>query len=324
MGLGRHTHHSASVLAQSPPSQTPPNGTRTTQHVLVSIALITLWLAALGTFAAGTFASLNNLYFNPAYFRDDYRGIARYVEGLARPGDALITIAPNQVEAFGYYHRGGAPVYPLPETRPLDPAATEARLAALAAKHTRLFVLYWGDEQADPQHRVEQWLNTHTFKADERWYGQVRVATYASAAPAAAPSTLSGARFGQHVTLAGYSRPAGPLAPGDILQVTLFWQTDAPLPERYKVFVHLYADPNLPPVAQQDGEPGGGLRPTSTWPAGPAIADNHGVLIPSDLPPGNYEVSIGLYELFTGQRLPVILDDSPAGDRLSLGTLTIR
>jgi mannosyltransferase len=97
MGQGGHTQRSASVLAQSPPSQTPPNGTRTTQHVLVSIALTTLWLAASGAFAAGTFASLNNLYFNLAYFRDDYRGIARYVEGLARPGDALITIAPNQV-----------------------------------------------------------------------------------------------------------------------------------------------------------------------------------------------------------------------------------
>ena len=290
-----------------------------TQYVVVAA----LWLAATATLAAGTVASLNNLYFNPLYFRDDYRGIARYVEGLARPGDAVITIAPNQVEAFGYYHRAGAPIYPLPRTRPLDPAETDAALAEIAAQHPRLFVLYWGDEQADPEHRVEQWLNTRTFKAGEAWYGQVRLATYAAAAPAEAPSTLSGAVFGEAITLVGYHVPDGNLVAGDILQVTLFWRTDTPMEARYKVFVHLYADPSAPPAAQQDSEPGGGLRPTSTWPAGEVVADNHGVLIPADLPAGEYTLSIGLYELFTNLRLPITLEQAEAGDRLSLGTITI-
>jgi hypothetical protein len=151
----------------------------------------------------------------------------------------------------------------------------------------------------------------------------VRLATYAAAAPATAPSTLSGAQFGEHLTLVGYHLPPGRLAPGDILQVTLFWRTDAPLAERYKVFVHLYADVNHPPLAQQDGEPGGGLQPTSTWPAGETVADNHGVLIPPELPPGTYTLNIGLYELFTNIRLPITLNAAPAGDRLNLGTVTI-
>jgi hypothetical protein len=284
---------------------------------------LTLWLAALAAFAAATYVSLNNLYFNPAYFRDDYRGIARYVAGLARPGDAIITIAPNQVEAFGYYHRDGAPVYPLPHNRPLEVAETEAALADLAGRHTRLFVLYWGDAQADPEQRVEQWLNTHTFKAGEAWHGQVRLATYAVAAPAAAPSMLSGARFGEDITLEGYSLPKAVLAPGDILQVTLFWRTDEPIEERYKVFVHLYGDLAQPPVAQQDGEPGGGLAPTSGWQPDQSIADNHGVLLPAGLPPGEYTLSIGLYELFTNVRLPVTLDGTSAGDRLDLGVVVV-
>ena len=61
-----------------------------------------------------TVPSLQNLYFNPAYFRDDYRGIARYVESVQRPNDAIILIAPNQAEAFDYYHRAGTEVFPLP------------------------------------------------------------------------------------------------------------------------------------------------------------------------------------------------------------------
>src|SRR5262249_21913135 len=154
---------------------------------------------------------------------------------------------------FAYYHRAGAEVFPLPHARPLDPAETAAALAAIAADHKRLFVLYWGDQQADPEHMVEGWLNTHAFKAGETWFGQVRLATYPLATPAAAPAVQSGARFGEHITLEGYTLSADTLAGGDILQLTLFWRTDIVLDARYKVFVHLYADPTQPPVAQVDG-----------------------------------------------------------------------
>jgi hypothetical protein len=76
-------------------------------------------------------------------------------------------------------------------------------------------------------------------------------------------------------------------------------------------------------VAQQDGEPGGGLAPTTSWPAGSSVADNHGVLLPAGLPPGEYTLSIGLYELFTNVRLPVTLDGTSAGDRLDLGVVVV-
>jgi mannosyltransferase len=285
---------------------------------------VSVWWGVVLAVGAGLATSLNNLYFNPAYARDDYRGIARYVESIYRPGDALITIAPNQVETLAYYHRSGAEVFPLPHTRPLDPTETAAALANIAASHSRLFVLFWGDEQADPAHFVENWLNSHAFKAGDTWYGQVRLATYAVAAPAAAPAVQSGARFGDHVSLVGYSLQPTALQRGDILQLTLFWRTDAALDTRYKVFVHLYADPAQPPVAQQDGEPEGGLAPSNAWPVGTTIADNHGVLIPNDLPPGQYQLMIGLYELFTGARQPIMLDGAAQGDRLALETITVR
>jgi mannosyltransferase len=280
--------------------------------------------AALLAFGAGLYASLNNLYFSPAYARDDYRGMARYVESIHRPGDAIITIAPNQVETFAYYHRSGAEVFPLPHARPLDPTETAAALANIAASHPRLFVLFWGDEQADPGHFVENWLNTHAFKAGDNWYGQVRLATYAVAVPAVAPAVHSGARFGDHITLLGYSLQSATLQPGDTVQLTLFWQTDAALGARYKVFVHLYADPAQPPIAQQDGEPGGALMPSNTWAVGAVIADKHGVLIPADLPPGHYQLMIGLYETFTDVRQTITVDNSSQGDRLPLEEITVR
>lgn len=313
-------------LAAMPPGPFEP-GWRPARRRAGELAALALWLGALVAFSTATFISLNNLYFSPAYARDDYRGIARALAAAYRPGDAVILIAPNQFEAFSYYHPGtaaqAAPVYPLPATRPLDPAATTAALEHLAADHARLYVLFWGEAQADPDHVVENWLNTHAFKAGDQWYGQVRLATYAAAAPAAAPQVALAARFGDHVMLTGYAlQPAAP-RPGDIVQLTLFWQADAPLDLRYKVFVHVYADEYAPPVAQQDGEPGGGLALTPDWPPGQVVADNHGVLLPADLPPGRYAVYVGLTELFSGARLPISLAGAPVGDRLRLTDFVI-
>jgi hypothetical protein len=170
---------------------------------------------------------------------------------------------------------------------------------------------------------VEDWLNTHAFKADDEWYGQARLATYAAAAPAAEIASPLRARFGV-ISLLGYTLQSAALSPGDILQLTLFWQTDRALTERYKVFVHLYAGLDQPPLAQQDGEPGGGLALTTTWPPGQTIADNHGVFIPRDLPPGEYRLLIGLYNYSDGIRLPVTLNGIEQGDRLDLGPVVVK
>ncbi|HLE29621.1 MAG TPA: glycosyltransferase family 39 protein [Anaerolineales bacterium] len=291
---------------------------RLTQAIRLVLSTVGIWLLGFGTFQ-----SLTNLYFNPAYFRDNYRGIEQYLRRVERPGDAIITISPNQIEAFGYYHRSGAEVFPLPHARPLDQTATTAALADIAAKHARIFVLYWGDEQADPDHFVETWLNANTFKAGDEWYGSVRLATYAATTPAREIAVPVGARFGG-ITLDGYTLKSSALSPGDFLQITLFWRTDSALKERYKVFVHLYAALDAPPAAQQDGEPGGGRNITTSWEPSKQYADNHGVFLPADLAPGDYTLMIGLYNLIDEKRLPITLGGESVGDRLKLETITVK
>lgn len=277
----------------------------------------------LGSVLFTTYQSLNNLYFNPAYFRDDYRGIARYIQYLERAGDAVITNAANQKEALAYYFPDEARLFPLPEARPLDPTRTQAQLENITANHTRLFVVYWGDRQADPEKFIESWLNANTFKAGEQWFGQVRLAVYAAARPASAPTTRTNASFGENIQLPGYALSATSAAPGDILQITFFWNAAQKLEKRYKVFVHLYADVNAPPVAQTDSEPGGGLALTTGWEPGRAVPDNHGLFLPPDLPSGQYRLMAGLYDLDTGERLPVKVGDTISGNRLDLGTIVI-
>jgi hypothetical protein len=88
--------------------------------------------------------------------------------------------------------------------------------------------------------------------------------------------------------------------------------------------VHLYAAPDQPPPAQQDGEPVGGRAPTEGWEPGREYADNHGILIPADLPAGPYTLAVGLYNLFDGTRLPMTLNGTEGGDRLALEKIAVK
>lgn len=286
-------------------------------------AVMLLLVALLGF---DTVRSLNNLYFDETYARADYRAIARRIQADARPGDAVILNAPNQWEVFTYYYPDDRHVYPLARQRPLDEAANAAELEEIVAQHRRLFTIFWGDAESDPQRFIERWLEAHTYKAGETWYKDVRLAVYAVPSETLDPSELAldaPVRFGRHIYLEGYGVLTDELAAGDILQLSLLWRATDSLSQRYKVFVHLY-DQAGQVVAQTDSEPGNGLRPTDTWTPGEQVTDRYGVLIPAETPPGDYRLSVGLYLIDDpDQRLTVTRSGELAGDRLDLADITV-
>ena len=259
--------------------------------------------------------SLRHLYYDPAYARDDYRRLAADLLAQVRPGDdGIILDAPNQWEVFTYYYPD-RDVYPAPYRS--TPEKVAAFLDPLLARHRRLFVLYWGDAESDPQRLIESALASRAYQADDRWYGRVRLATYAVAPLPAAPDVESDARFGDHIHLRGYALVE---ESGGILPVTLFWETDAVLTERYKVTVQLLdAEGRL--VAQRDTEPLDGLAPTNIWKPGTVLTDRYGLPLPPDLPPGRYRLIVGLYHIITGERLPVTRGGEAVGDHLPLTTV---
>ena len=97
--------------------------------------------------------------------------------------------------------------------------------------------------------------------------------------PPDAPQTALDERFGDTLTLTGYALSDDALAPGDVLGVTLFWQADAPLPERYKVSAQLLA-PDGTLSAQHDAEPNNNRAPTTAWQPSDIVIDTHGLTIP--------------------------------------------
>jgi 4-amino-4-deoxy-L-arabinose transferase-like glycosyltransferase len=123
------------------------------------------------------------------------------------------------------------------------------------------------------------------------------------------------ADLGGQVTLLGYDVDRLDMTPGESVNVTLYWAAQVPIPVDYTVFVHLAA-PQGPPYAQDDTQPRRGAYPTSFWDVGEIVSDPHTILVPHDLPPGEYPLVAGMYLLETGERL--------SADAVQLTTLRLR
>jgi len=266
--------------------------------------------------------SLDNLYHNPAYARDDYRGIRRLIAADRRPSDAVLFLAPNQWEVFTYYQRDDRGLYPL-TYRPASYQAVAGQMASIASAHGRLFALYFGERDADPEGWYERWMSEHLYKAHERWVGHIRLAVYDSGHGDAGWLVAQGAAFGPAIALRQARGRFGSLRQGDVLPIELLWEAIAAPMGRYKVFVHI-GPPDGPPVAQHDSEPVAGHRPTDGWAAGERIYDRRGAWIAPGTPAGDYGVFVGLYDPTTGARLAASREGHPLGDRLLIGTVRVR
>ncbi|MHB1296387.1 MAG: glycosyltransferase family 39 protein [Anaerolineae bacterium] len=267
--------------------------------------------------------ALGRAYNDQAFYRDDYRGIVAAIETTAQPTDAILINAPSQIETVNYYYHGVLAEYPVPLQRPMDRALTQAALEEIARTHTRVYAIFWATGDSDPERFVESWLDAHCFKARDDWFGNVRLAVYA--VPRAAATEIENpvdVVLGEGIRLHGYTLLTPEVRRGDILQLTLFWEAEAPITARYKVFTHL-VDAQGAIVGQRDAEPGGGARLTTTWEPGEVIADNYGIPIPADLAGSELYLKVGMYSVETGERLPVQMAGQPAGDMVDLGSVQV-
>jgi hypothetical protein len=147
-------------------------------------------------------------------------------------------------------------------------------------------------------------------------------ATSADQSVAARPHPVD-ATLGGEIALAGYELDSDVIEPDQILRLTLLWRAVAPATEDYVAFVHLL-DGEGRLVAQHDGQPVGGFAPTTSWQVGETVVDNHGLLITSGTPQGEYQLVAGMYVPATGDRLRVLGQGSVTEqDSVFLGMLRI-
>ena len=125
------------------------------------------------------------------------------------------------------------------------------------------------------------------------------------------PSVAAPATFGTALRLQGYDLLP---APDGGRELNLYWEAlptsrGGAVRSDLVTFIHvLDAGNNL--VAQFDGPPLEGLRPTSQWPSGALIVDRRALRLPADLPAGSYRLLVGLYDPISMARAAVV----PEGD----------
>jgi hypothetical protein len=203
----------------------------------------------------------------------------------------------------------------------VPPQHLEERLAVLAALDVRYIIVHKRFLDSKRMANWQTWLSSFPgpFYEDE---GVIVFQTTPSLKTELLEDTglqRIDAHLGDHLSLRGYRLSGNTFSPGDALVLTLFWQSDSRLAEDYHVFVHLLdADGQL--VAQHDGVPVSGERPTWTWRDGEVIQDEHILSLGERLPGGPHLLSVGMYDSRTGLRLPVVetSGERAPGDRILL------
>ncbi|MDP3047082.1 MAG: glycosyltransferase family 39 protein [Chloroflexota bacterium] len=113
------------------------------------------------------------------------------------------------------------------------------------------------------------------------------------------------AAFGDGMHLDDTWVEPGPLAAGGTLSVVARWRAIAAPGGEYWLQVQLTGpDGRSDVVAVRDGVPAGGRVTSDRWRQGDVFESRHTLSLPASLPPGGYEVSVGLHSNGTWDWLP--------------------
>ena len=257
-----------------------------------------------------TVISLSNHYFDPSYSRTlGYRKMAAYVDAQAKPGDLFITHFPDP--ALDYYLRDvSMPRRLNPQTTGMSDADVEQALFRLLEEYDRAWFVPYNHSVWDRENVVPRWLDYHLLHEEQAQLDRLTLQAFRSQRTAsevvhpldlAIEDELS--LDSTYVTVDG--RPVDlqqPLtvAGGSTVKVSLLWSAQQKLGQDYTAFVHLLDDNGLL-IAQHDGIPVSGTRPTTSWQEGEKLLDRHELILPEHIE-GNGRLIVGLYDTVTLER----------------------
>jgi 4-amino-4-deoxy-L-arabinose transferase-like glycosyltransferase len=285
---------------------------RPSSSILPMASLVVVGLVSLGFF-----------YTVPRYPGDDYRPVADRIRALGLPIDAAVAVHPWQVGYLQSYIPDSdarptlylTPREVLPREQQLwaeDSALMAADLEGLLAHHQRLWFL---DHQAMGrvlENQIETYLTEHAYPTLHEWYGENTVLSLF--VDGEAVSQPVSAEFGDWLNLENAALSPGPLEAGwGVVAVDLTWRLAERPDGPYQVGLRL-ADGAGHVWAQRDSLPGGGLEQFATWSLGESHLDRHGLLVPAGTPPGDYHVTLRVYQSQDLSVLPAVFQGGSGGE----------
>jgi uncharacterized membrane protein len=248
--------------------------------------------------------SLRATYFDPARQRPDARGVAAYIAANEQRGDVIVLLGGHQSPVFDFYYHGENLIAPMPEgimppaQSPLDYRAAR-QLEEIARGHGRLWLALWQRELADPTDVV---LSELLAKSRRLGVGQdfhdMRLLLFdlQDHKPLGdGPQHPMDVRFTEPIALAGYDLSATSCAPGESLDLALYWRASGHIAGNYVVFTHLLA-PDGRMVAGSDHIAGADSYPASLWTEGALVRNTFTLRVPPDASPGTFTIQVGLYD----------------------------
>jgi hypothetical protein len=132
-----------------------------------------------------------------------------------------------------------------------------------------------------------------------------------------------GVNLNDQVELLGIDLETARVTAGGAVRCTLYWRALQTIDRNYTVFTHLVgADGQT--WGQWDNEPQQGQSPTTRWVPGQVIADPYQIPVSADAPAGPIVLRVGMYDIQTMLRLPVIdANGQAAGDHIDLITIEV-
>jgi uncharacterized membrane protein len=257
------------------------------------------------------------LYFVvPEVAKDDVRGVARYLEVKAEPGDLILI--PDTDYSFPFEYQGEASVN-MPGLD--DPESKWANLAALTTGIHRVFLV-------DYQHGTRDWQGMLPFAlgkagsiVSEREFDGLVVQSYHLDEKISAPEMRSEqADFGS-LNLTG-SWVEQDASAGDALTLALRWQLSDPMDENAQISLRLPDEAGWPLATDDTLLVDENGRPSHQWPVGEPVTTYHIISIPPAVPPLAYDLEVQVYVANGSDFEPLdLLDDqgAPVGRTYNIG-----
>jgi uncharacterized membrane protein len=295
------------------------------------------WLFGVAAAGVATIAGLaligssltevRRIYAAEVYAKDDNRGAIAYIQRESRPGDAILLMLDAH-HTWSYYYDGDMPR--LGFGRVTDIVSAAGQLNQLTRGQSRLWVLLWNPEWADPTGWVRDTLETsgERVPVSERFHGlEIRLYELAPNVHFVAvpePQTRAERDFASRIHLFGYDVESAErtLTPGDRLVLALYWQALRDLNEDYWISLRLRRD-GLVWWSQQQ-RPTAYTYPTFEWRPGQIVRGRVPVEIPAGLPPGDYQVELTVFQF--DQKRDLDVTDSAGtllGTSTTIGTVSV-
>lgn len=283
-----------------------------------------------------TLVIVNNLFTTSSFYdKPPWREMAADVSAMV-PGDEPVLVEVEGAHAALWYHLSLA--LPVDVDRVVNRLPAEAegvdqaislydlrkryggsfipKLQGVVADTPGVWVCYWGDESK--KRDVFDVLETEGFtRTATLAYEHLGNPIYAYRYDRVAALKPPLVQFDQGIALMQAWWPQS-IHPGAEFNVLLWWSANNILQLDYTVSVFLL-DETGTLRAQHDSFPALGTQPTTTWTPHHPVFDAHTLIVPSDLPPGEYTIGVKLYTWWDGAVLPT----HTGSDYEVLGTISI-